>query len=469
MKFHLIYQGIFIKLFAGSPTKKRRDLVRAFSEISSIFLMLLIGSSSRAIEVSPPVKNLLITTPSASEAMHSLNRNYDIQCSSIPDWEFPLSLPDAMMLTLCRNSEVRNAMAELSVEEGKTGESGAVEGILKKESRNQFKNKVRGVTSADSALAHQGSMGESDLIRQIKTESQNRDGVLLLNKAHSNYALIKRCVEKTMVAYFDAEGAMSQLRARSQDRASIEYLLTVVNRRQKEGAIGQTDLLQVKMALVQAELAEQKAETYWEKSVAAFGNALNISVAEPLQLKPITKDELGKFEDDLRQWIKSRKSDQPPVSSTNRQIGSASGLSEPLRSLRISSGTPSIDLGGTGLEVPGADLVIHPVADYLEEQEGKKNIEEAQAYADAMSAVESLRLSFELRESAKDALLSAQISYAKGAISIVQLLRQQIVFSDAIQKSIDCQERFRLAKLKLLGWDDVLTVRSLLDIAGFRG
>ncbi|RAM61943.1 hypothetical protein RB24_23275 [Herbaspirillum rubrisubalbicans] len=312
-------------------------------------------------------------------------------------------------------------------------------------------------------------MGESDLIRQIKTESQNRDGVLLLNKAHSNYALIKRCVEKTMVAYFDAEGAMSQLRARSQDRASIEYLLTVVNRRQKEGAIGQTDLLQVKMALVQAELAEQKAETYWEKSVAAFGNALNISVAEPLQLKPITKDELGKFEDDLRQWIKSRKSDQPPVSSTNRQIGSASGLSEPLRSLRISSGTPSIDLGGTGLEVPGADLVIHPVADHLEEQEGKKNIEEAQAYADAMSAVESLRLSFELRESAKDALLSSQISYAKGAISIVQLLRQQIVFSDAIQKSIDCQERFRLAKLRLLGWDDVLTVRSLLDIAGFRG
>jgi outer membrane protein len=429
----------------------------------------------------------LETTPAVIHAGMKLpGEDSPAPCPVHKDFSTPLSLSDAVDITLCNNPQIQMAWANIKIEAGAVGEADAayLPTLSSSVSRVRDKTTYPGFASADTTLTDNTVTASlSWRLFDFGVRSANRLAAEdTLSAALANQdATLQKTLSSVVQAYFDAFTARATVMAKTEDKTVAKKILVSARKRAQQGAAGNSDVLQAITALAKASLDKNRAQGEYRKALAVLVYSLGVPGETQIRLPDelATSTELSRR--DLHDWLDLAQKTHPAILAARAQLAAARNKVD----ATSAEGLPSFDLAinyyqngrpgqslvpttshestiGITLTIPlfegfvrtykvqGAKAQAEEKTAELDDTEHKIVMDVVKAYADADTALNNLQASESLLNAALNALAVVEHKYDQGAADIVALLNTQSALADAQQQRIQSLDEWRSSRLKLL-------------------
>lgn len=429
----------------------------------------------------------LATTPKVIQTGRRLpGDNTAAPCPVHKDFSSPLSLDEAIDLTLCNNPQVQMDWANIKIQAGALGEASATYLPTLSGSLSRVRDKT---TYPDLAYA------DSDFYNNLVTASlswrifdfgvrsaKRSEAVQLLTAAlNSEDATVQKTLSTAVQAYFDVITARATLKAKTDDETIAKKILASAKKRAQQGAAGNSDVLQAMTALAKSSLSKNRAQGDYHKALSVLVYTLGIPGETRIKLPDEVKNSPEVDRRDLKGWLRIAKKYHPAILAAKAQLNaanheidatSAEGLptidfsanyyqnGRPGQSLvQVSSHETTIGITVTiplfdgfarTYKVAGAKAKAEEKAAELQDAEHQVVMNVVKTYADVDSALHNLQASEALLNAASNALAVVEHKYNQGAADIQELLNTQAALVDAQQQRIQCLDEWRSSRLKLL-------------------
>ncbi len=399
----------------------------------------------------------------------------------------PLSLADAIDMSLSNNMKVRGAWADIKVQAAAVGQS---YGAYLPEIKGSFSWATDSIHYSDplypsvnsESYASQGSVNLR--IFDFGGRSAGRHAAEnLLSAALSTYDLTLQSVLSAVVqAYFDALTADASLQAKIKDEEVSRNILKSSREREARGATSQLDTLRAETALAKASLDMNRALGSYQKSLVVLKYYLGVPGSVEVSLPSELNDSpVGALEEkELTRWLEDAQNSHPSIVAARKQLEAARDQLVATKSI----GLPTIDLTGNlynntrpgaaitpgsrettvtlGLTIPlfdgfvstykvrSAEANIEKVESSLADTQQQVAMGIIKSYADATSALRNLDASARLLKSAQNALDVSQRKYSRGAADLSEVLSTQSVLADAWNERVRTLAEWHSSRLLLL-------------------
>lgn len=409
-----------------------------------------------------------------------------LPCPASKDFALPLALGEAVDLALCNNPQIQAAWADIKIEASGVGEARAAYLPTVNASLSRLNNHT---TYPDTRLPGSRIWGTTRYLslgwrlfdfggRSARQEAAEQ----LLEAALAGHdATLQKALVEVVQNYFDALTAQSLLNSRTQVAAIAEQTLAASQQREAKGASPQGDTLQAAAALARAQLARQRAQGDYRKTLAVLAQAMGVPQQTRILLPDSLEAQPAAAQQELEAWIADTEQTHPAIIAARAKWAAAQKTVTATRS----EGLPTLDFNanhyengypnqglqatqsnittvGVTLTIPffegfartykirGAQAQVEQRAAELRNTTQQILTEVVRAYADAVSALGNLQSSEALLSASSAALASAQRRYDKGAADVLELLNAQSTLAEAGQERVRTLAEWRSSRLRLL-------------------
>lgn len=386
---------------------------------------------------------------------------------SPPPWQ-QLSLSDALVHTLCRNPNLRQALAEVGAQSAEVDIS--QQAYKPTWSVSAQYNSSRDLDSSDereetAAVGLNLSWVLLDFGRRsanLRAARQTLSAAL----AEQDNALLE-AVRETVRQYGEALVAEASLKAAEEAEATAALTAAAAQARYKARVTGRVDQLQTQTALAQATLERVRAQSEWANARGQLALALGADVEQPLQLTSpetwaIQNDdipELTTLREEARRLHPRLRGGLAQTQAVRAQLDAA--VAEGRGDISFSAGTGSSRYLGTystdWMRTSNVALVANiPIFNGSETKARKRQLQSQidareaeyelarrevenqlwQAYQAMKTSRQSLLAANRLQISATATLQAAQARYRSGAGSMQDLLEAQSALADARRQRV---------------------------------
>lgn len=410
-----------------------------------------------------------------------------ILCPVNKDFNQPLSLSEAVDLTLCNNPQLRSTWANIKYQAGQLGEARAA--YLPTISATASDQKTRTIYPDSQYLADTKVIGESYTgtasirifdfgARNANLKSANK---LLDASISSHDAAIQKALIEVIQSYFDAQTGQAVWAAKHESEELARSTLNAATRKTEHGAASRSDVLQATAALAKASLETSRAQGDFRKAQATLVYALGIPPNTNVNIANEDHSQIKLETQDLNDWLYKTTELHPAIKAARAQWEASqqkivTTRSDGLPSLDFNynfyqNGYPNQGLTGTTSRIYTYGITLNiPIFEgfarnyKIREAQAQAEQAEAQlqdiehniltevvkAHADALSSLDNLASSEALLDATSDSVESSIRRYERGAADIIELLTTQAALADAKQQRIRCLAEWRSARLRLL-------------------
>lgn len=415
-----------------------------------------------------------------------------IACNGIVhDSTKPLTLSDAIDLSLCHNPQVQSAWATIKVQAAQVGEARAAYlptvnvGMSQLSQKTQYPESQFLVNSERTSDAQFATLTWRLLDFGGRGANRRLADALLEAALASHDAALQKTLVSVIGLYFDAQTAKANREAKEKSADLAHQILDTAQKREARGAGAQSDTLQAKTALAKAELEYGRALGAYDKSLAVLVVALGLPAQSSETLTLVLTQDYSAAENTLRQdlatWLALAQDQHPALVAARAQLEAAKEKlnltrSEGLPTLDFTqsqyiNGRPNQGLSTTqtqesvvGLtmnfplfdgfartyKVRGAQAQIEVKEAEVRDTQNQVLGEVVKAHADAVASLRNLKSSKRLIETAQDAVENVRRKYDRGIVDILEMLSVQIALKDAEQERIRSLSEWRSARLRLV-------------------
>ncbi|MFA7061624.1 MAG: TolC family protein [Pedobacter sp.] len=474
---------------ARTDASPGRQAGRAVFYLRSVIVLSILAFAlpTLAFDFVAPFADPLQTLPKIMETGVSLpGDGKPVTCPVSKDFSKPLTLAEAVDLSLCNNPQIKSAWASIKVQAGSVGEARAAYLPTLSGTTNFMRTHSAYPGSSVAATTTEGETIYGTLSWRLfdfggrEANRKYANSLLVAAIAHHD-ATLQKTLADVVQAYFDAHTAKALLLAKEQNEAIAKNTLETAQRREARGAVARSDTLQATTALAKASLEKNRA-------IGAYNKALSVLVytlGAPTQTSIILPDDLtdsGSMESkNLEDWLKITAETHPAILSARAQLESSKlkttstrseglptvdfsasyyqngypgqGLStteSQVNTLGISISFPFFDGFSRTYKIRGAEAQVEQKKAELQDIEHSALMEVVKAHADAAASLQNLQASENLLNAAQESLNTSQRKYEKGAADILEILNTQAALSDAKQERIRSLAEWSSARLRLL-------------------
>ena len=409
-----------------------------------------------------------------------------IVCPAPVDLNHPLALNEVIDLGLCNNPQIKQAWANIKIQAGAVGESRAAYLPTLNASLNPQQTQVNypQATYANSITNGQSTYANLNwrLFDFGGREANRASANLLLQSALAAHdASIQKAMSTIIGNYFDTLTAQATVKSKELSVQYAQAALDAALRRENKGVSAKSDTLQAQTALSKAQLASNRAQGEYRKSLASLIFAMGLSAQSKISLQEPQEQTHKQTQKDLDDWLQAAQKEHPAIKAAKAKWGSAQ---EKITTAR-SEGLPTIDFSGNfykngypnqGLQpvnsnttsvgfivniplfegfsrtykIRGAQAQAEKAGAEMEEVEHQILTEIVKSYSDTSSSIMNLDASEKLLLAANSAVQSSVKRYNLGAADILELLSTQTALAEAQQEKIRCISEWRSSRLRLL-------------------
>ena len=447
---------------------------------------VLISPLSDPLRVSPPVLSTGASLPGGG-AMP--------ECKIDLRDGHPLTLPMAIDLALCNNTQIKSAWVQIKIASAAKGISMAAYfptitgSIGRSYSNTQSQDSIAPSSNDISRNTVYGNM----VWRLFDFGGRNANRLLseanLQSAMFSQNAVMQKSLASTVAVFFDAQTAKMLLESKILDESYALQILNTAKRRESLGFASINDRMQIQAALEKTSLERARAKNQLSRLTV---NLLYTVGVDPSLFKSshISGDVNGILESisetpqtrlEFNNWVTDIQRNHPAILAAQQDLVAAK---EKVRSVR-SEYLPTIDFNGNYFQNgrPNQNLTVVPTTEVLaainlniplfdgfnrsyqiknalaQVEKKEVDLQEVQrlvvsdfvnSYADFEVSLDTLAIAKRLMSTAQASLESSIRKLSVGAIELSDVLRALSVLSDARQQLIQTIAENRSARLRLL-------------------
>lgn len=460
----------------------------------SVFLKYVLGATvmlttlpASAFDLAAPFADPLQTLPKIIESGVLLpGDSKPAACPVNKDFSVPLTLAEAVDLTLCNNPQIKTAWASIKVQAAAVGEARAAYLPTLSGTTNYQLTRTIYPGSNAAATTSDGESLSATLSwrlfdfggREANRKSANN---LLVSAIAHHDAMLHKILTDVIQAYFDTHTAQATFQAKEQNEAIARNTLETAQRREARGAVSRGDVLQATTALAKATLEKNRAIGGYQKALSVLVYTLGVPTKTHIVPADDLRDTQSLESKNLEAWLEIAEKSHPAILAARAQLESAkhkiivtrsdslptvdanasyfqngypgqalSSTQSQVSSVGVSLSIPFFDGFSRTYKIRGAEAqAVQLEAEALDTQHGTL-MEVVKAYADASTSLQNLDGSEKLLNAAQESLNTSQRKYEKGAADILEILNTQAALTDAQQERIRSLSEWRSARLRLL-------------------
>lgn len=447
---------------------------------------VLISPMSDPLLVSPPI---LKTGPSLPDGTAMPECKVDLQDGK------SLTLPTAIDLALCNNTQIKSAWVQIKIASAAKGIARAtyLPTITGSIGRSKDNTQTKDPNAPTRSIITQNTTYGNMVWRlfdfggreanQLQAEASLQSAMLSQNAA------IQKSLAATVASFFDTQTAKMLLESKTLDENYASQILNTVKRREGFGVASLSDKLQSQAAFEKASLERARAKNQLSRLNANLLYTVGVdpSFFKSSEISGDLMSILGSINEtpqtrvDLNEWVKDIQRKHPAILAAQQDLVAAR---EKVRSVR-SEYLPTVDFSGNYFQngrpnqslslVPTTEMLVainlnipifdgfartYQIQNALAQAEKKEvDLQEVQryviadfvnSYADFEASLDTLTIAKRLVNTAQGSLDSNFRKLSSGAADLSDTIRALSVLADARQQLIQTISDNRSAKLRLL-------------------